>query len=284
MTDGKKVAWVTGASSGIGAATVLRLVKEGWVVAATARAGDKIEVLVHHAEIFGGGIVRSYPGDVTDPAVMNDIVERIETEVGPIDLAILNAGVYMPDTIETFTAGHLKEQYETNVFGTANCIEPLMKKFRARDKGHLAIVASVAGYRGLPRSLSYGSSKAALIYLAEAMAVEAKGTGIRVQVINPGFVKTPMTARNDFYMPMLMDVDEAADELVRGLNGGFFEITFPWIFARLTKIVGLLPDQIYIWAIAKIKQKQLNMKGHDHDHGNDSQDDHQSGAGPAKAA
>ncbi len=244
MPKKQKIAWITGASSGIGAATALRLIKDGWIVAATARSEDKIEVLVHHVEIFGGGgRIVNYPGDITDAQAMNDIVERIEREIGPIDLAILNAGVYLPDTIEDFSAAHLKEQYEVNVFGTANCLEPVLKKFKSRNKGHLAVVASVAGYRGLPRSLSYGSSKAALINLMEAIAVEAHGTDIKVQVINPGFVKTPLTDRNKFYMPMLMDVDQAADDLVRGLNGGFFEIAFPWVFSLATKLVGLLPDR-----------------------------------------
>ncbi len=274
MPENHKIAWITGASSGIGAATALRLVKDGWIVAATARSQDKIEVLVHHVEAFGGGgRVVNYPGDITDARAMADMVDKIENDIGPIDLAILNAGVYMPDTIEEFTADHLKAQYEVNVFGTANCLEPILKKFKSRNRGHLAVVASVAGYRGLPRSLSYGSSKAALINLVEAIAVEAHSTDIKVQIINPGFVKTPMTDRNKFYMPMLMDVDAAADDLVRGLNGGFFEIAFPWVFSLLTKLVGLLPDQAYIWTIGKIKEQQFKKpEGHD-DHKDQSRPD-----------
>lgn len=284
MVKQQKIAWITGASSGLGAATALRLIKEGWVVAATARSADKIEVLIHHVAIFGGGgKIVSYPGDVTDARQVGDIVARIESELGPIDLALLNAGVYLPDTTETFSATRLREQYETNVIGTANCLEPVLALFRERNKGHIAIVASVAGYRGLPRSLSYGSSKAALINLAEALAIELRATKVKVQVINPGFIKTPMTDRNDFYMPMLMDVDKAAEELVRGLNGGFFEISFPWIFATLTKLVGLLPDRLYIWAIGRIKEKQWSMKN-DADSGPDAPPTDQSGNGAAKAA
>ena len=280
----QKIAWITGASSGIGAATALRLVKQGWTVAATARSGDKIEVLVHHLEAFGAGAGRivNYPGDITDPAAMAAIVEKIENELGPLDLAILNAGVLMPDTSENFTAAHLKAQYEVNVFGTANCLEPVLKKFKARNRGHIAIVGSFAGYRGLPRSISYGSSKAALIYIAEALAVEARGTDIKVQIINPGFIKTPMMDAQNYHKPMLMDVDAAAEDLVRGLNGGFFEISFPWVFSLLAKIVGLLPDQAYIWAIGKLKEQQFKKEG-DHDSGRDDHED-QSGAGTSKAA
>lgn len=284
MSEKAKIAWITGASSGIGAATALRLVKQGWIIAATARSEDKIEVLVHHLEAFGNGAGRivNYPGDITDAEEMAHIVERIESELGPIDLALLNAGVLMPDTIETFTAAHLKEQYEINVFGTANCLEPILRRFRERNCGHLAIVGSMAGYRGLPRSISYGSSKAALIYIAEALAVETRGTDIRVQIINPGFIKTPMTAALPYYKPMLMDVDQAAEDLIRGLNGGFFEITFPWVFGVLTKIVGLLPDQAYIWAIGKIKEQQFK-KGNDDDAGHGDHKD-QSGTGVSEAA
>lgn len=284
MTEKQKIAWITGASSGIGAATALRLVKDGWIVAATARSQDKVEVLVHHVEAFGagGGRVVNYPGDITDPAQMARIVDQIENDIGPIDLAILNAGTYMPDTIDIFNAAHLKQQYEVNVFGTAHCMEPVLKKFRSRDAGHLAIVASVAGYRGLPRSISYGSSKAALINLTEAVAIEARGSGIKVQLINPGFVKTPLTDKNDFYMPMIMDVDQAADDLVRGLNSGFFEIAFPWIFSLLAKLVGLLPDQAYIWAIGKIKERQYKKEGDDDSGESDHKDE--SGAGTSKAA
>ncbi len=280
MTEKTKIAWVTGASSGIGAATALRLVKDGWIVAATARSEDKIETLVHHIEAFGKGAGRivNYPGDVTDAAQMVDIVEKIEGELGAIDLAILNAGVLLTDTVETFTASQLKHQHEVNVFGTANCLEPILRVFRERNRGHIAIVASMAGYRGLPQMISYGSSKAALIYMAEALAVETRGTDIRVQVVNPGFINTPMLKGRAFSTPMMMDVDEAAEELIRGLNSGFFEVAFPWVFCLLAKIVGLFPDQAYIWAISKMKEWQFKKADND---GTGNQD--QFGDGVSKA-
>ncbi|HEY0902185.1 MAG TPA: SDR family NAD(P)-dependent oxidoreductase [Micavibrio sp.] len=284
MPENTKIAWITGASSGIGAATALRLVKDGWIVAATARSEDKIETLVHHVEAFGGsgvGRIVNYPGDVTDATQMAEIVEKIEHELGAIDLAILNAGILHTDTYETFNAALLKQQYEVNVFGTAHCLEPLLRVFRARNRGHVAIVASMAGYRGLPRMISYGSSKAALIHMAESLAAETRGTGIRVQVITPGFVNTPMIKGLDFDKPMMMDVDSAAEDLIRGLNGGFFEVSFPWAFSWAAKILGLLPDQAYIWAIRKIKDWELRKNDHDTGH-QDPKD--QSGDGVSKAA
>ncbi len=246
----KKLAWVTGASSGIGEATVLELAKQGWRVAITARSEEKLEAL------SGKGDIHAFPGDVTEPEAMNKIVAQIEQDLGPIDLALLCAGTYFPDTVEDFEAAKLKKQYEVNVFGTMNALEPVLNKFKERDKGHIAIVSSVAGYRGLPRSLSYGSSKAALINFAEALAAETKSSGIKVQVICPGFVKTPLTDKNDFPMPMLMDVDKAAKKLVSGLNSNQFEIIFPWLFCMLTKVIGFLPNRAYISVIAKIKEKQ----------------------------
>jgi NAD(P)-dependent dehydrogenase (short-subunit alcohol dehydrogenase family) len=283
MPENTKIAWITGTSSGIGAATALRLVKEGWIVAATARSEDKIETLVHHIEAFGVGAGRivNFPGDVTDALQMADIVEKIEHDLGPIDLAILNAGILHTDTYESFSAALLKQQYEVNVFGTAHCLEPLLRVFRARNRGHIAIVASMAGYRGLPRMVSYGSSKAALIHIAESLAAETRGTGIRVQVVNPGFVNTPMIKGQPFTTPMMMDVDSAAEDLVRGLHGGFFEITFPWVFGLGARILGLLPDQAYIWAIRKIKDMEYRKIKNDPGH-EDPKD--QSGDGVSKTS
>lgn len=256
MTGLRKIVWVTGASTGIGRAAALRLAQDGWMVAASARSVDRLAELV--AE--GGGLIKAYPGDVTDESAMKSVVNAIENDLGPIDMALLNAGNYFPDTYETFTASNFKKQYDVNVFGVMHCVEPLLEKFRARGRGHIAIVASVAGYRGLPNSLSYGSSKAALINFTEALAAECSGTGIKIQVVNPGFIKTPLTDKNDFYMPMLMDVDDAAKALVQGLYSNAFEITFPWVFAMLTRVFGMLPNRLYIRAIAMAKKRQRGMK------------------------
>lgn len=248
-----KVAWVTGASSGIGRAVALRLAKDGWRVAATARREGELARLVGEAKDFAGTILQ-IPADVTDGAAMKKAVSTIEQTLGPIDLAILNAGTYFPDTAEDFKAETLEKQFTVNVFGTAHCVEALLPPMRERKAGHIAIVASVAGYRGLPRSLSYGSSKAALNNFAEALAIETRDAGLKVQVVNPGFIKTPLTDKNDFPMPMLMDVDLAADKLVKGLKSGRFEITFPWLFCAMTKMIGrLLPSRLYFAAMARMK-------------------------------
>lgn len=251
----KKIVWITGASTGIGAETAIQLAAKGYNVMASARSADKLTALEEGAKDLEGSI-HAYPCDVTDEKAIATTLSEIEKTHGPIDIAILNAGTYLPDTAQSFTFANFQKQYEINVFGVAKCIEPLLKTFIARKKGHIAITASVAGFRGLPRSISYGSGKAALINMAEALYLEAKPHGIKVQVITPGFVRTPLTDKNDFTMPMLMEVDDAAQALIAGLESERFEITFPWLFSFLTKLVGLLPDKAYFWVIEKVSAEK----------------------------
>jgi NADP-dependent 3-hydroxy acid dehydrogenase YdfG len=241
IVTSRKIAWVTGASSGIGEATAIELARNGWFVFITARREDVLKTISEHHENL-----IPMAGDITDLSRMKLIVETIESHYGVINLAILNAGTYIADPIENFSAANFKTQIDLNLTGTANCIEAIIPKFITRRSGHLAIVASVAGYRGLPKSLSYGPSKAALINMTEALAIEGKRHNIKVQLINPGFIKTPLTAKNDFPMPFLMDVNDAATILVRELSSSRFEITFPKVFSYLLKFIGLLPTRLYI--------------------------------------
>ena len=127
----------------------------------------------------------------------------------------------------------------------------LFRSMIRRKKGHLAIVASVAGYRGLPRAAAYSATKAGLIALAEGLKFDLDRAGVKIQVINPGFVRTPLTDKNDFAMPFLMDVDDAVERIVRGLEGDAFEVVFPRRFAWMLKLLGLLPDRLYFRLVAK---------------------------------
>lgn len=247
----KTIVWITGASTGIGAETALQMAQKGWIVAATARSKDKLTALAKQAETLSGEII-PYPGDVTKEKSMTDIVEKIEVEQGIIDIALLNAGTNSPDTADNFTAASFKKTFDINVNGIAHCVEPLLKKFRLRRAGRIAIVASVAGYRGLPTSLSYGPSKAALINMAEALYMECKPLGIKVQLVSPGFVKTPLTDKNEFPMPMLMPVEKAATKLIKGLQSNRFEIIFPWLFVLILKTAGLLPGKLYLWLTMRV--------------------------------
>lgn len=249
----QKNVWITGASTGIGAETALQMAKAGWHILASARSEEKLQKLAENTQSYAGKVT-PVPCDVTNFQQVQDCFEKMEAEHGPIDLVLLNAGTYFPDSSSDFTAEAFKKTFDINVNGVANCLEPVLKSMRARKSGHIAIVASVAGFRGLPKSLSYGPTKAALINMTEALYMECKPLGIKVQVVNPGFVKTPLTDKNDFHMPMLMPVEDAAAALIKGLNSNQFEIVFPWLFVYLTKLVGLLPNKAYLWLVGQLKR------------------------------
>jgi len=241
-------AWVTGASAGIGRAVALRLAAEGWTVYATARREEPLQALADEAT--GPGRIVPLPGDVTDLAAMRAACDRITGE-GPLALAILNAGVYTPMRAQSFDAEIAAKHFDVNLNGVANCLDPVLKHMIARGTGHVALTASVAGYRGLPNATAYSPTKSALISMAEALAMDLVDLGVRISVINPGFVETEATAVNEFEMPMLMSPETAADKIVEGLKRPGFEIRFPWQFAGFLRLIGLLPNRWYIWAVRK---------------------------------
>nr|WP_093810635.1 SDR family NAD(P)-dependent oxidoreductase [Stappia sp. ES.058] len=239
------VAWVTGASSGIGAALARKLAGEGWRVAVTARSDDDLRALAGECDDLTGEIL-VYPGDATDASRMAEIVAGIWADAGPIALAVLNAGVYLPvdGTKPGIEAFHTS--FDVNLGGTVNCLAPLIDAMRGQGKGQIALVASVAGYGGLPTSAAYGATKAGLINMAEALKFDLDRIGVRIQIVSPGFVDTPATKDNPFPMPHLMNVEDAAGRLHKGLKRrGNFEITFPRRFTWQLKALQLLPYRWY---------------------------------------
>jgi len=235
-----RVAWITGASSGIGAALARRMARAGWQVAASARSEDRLVRLADEAAADAGRIV-PVPLDVTEPQAVEDAVARIEHEIGPIAQAVLNAGTHVPVRAEALCVADFRTLVELNLLGTVHCLAPLLPRLIDRRAGRIAVVASVAGYRGLPTAAAYGMTKAGLINMAEALRVELAPMGVTVQVVNPGFVRTPLTARNPFPMPFLMEPEAAADSLFHGLRSNRFEIAFPRRFVVLMKILRCLP-------------------------------------------
>lgn len=238
----ERIAWVTGASSGIGRALALRMAADGWVVAASARGADALAELADEAR---GGQIRPVPLDVTDHGACRAAVDLIEREVGPIDTAVLAAGTHTPVSAAAFDVTAIRNLVEINLMGVVHAVDAVLPPMRARRSGRLAIVSSVAGYRGLPTSAGYGATKAALINFAEALKFDLDHLGITTQIVCPGFVRTPLTDRNPFAMPFLMEADAAAERLYRGLQGTGFEIVFPRRFALILKLIGLLPDRLY---------------------------------------
>lgn len=235
-----KVVWVVGASTGIGRELALLLARSGVRVAASARSADKLGDLAALAP----GIL-AVPADVTRLGELVAAHARISAELGPIDLAILNAGVWDPIDARELSAARLARAMEVNFSGIANALEPLIPAMLARGSGHLALVASVAGYRGLPKAAAYAPTKAAVISLAEVLRFDLERHGLTVSVINPGFVDTPMTAVNAFPMPFMIPADDAARRIVRGLARKKFEIAFPWQLVSLLKVMRILPYGLY---------------------------------------
>ena len=235
-----KVAWITGASSGLGEALARRLSREGWRVAASARNAGKLADLERVAADDPGSIL-AVPLDVTDAAATAAAVTRIEDELGPIDQAVLNAGTHKPVRAAALRVEDFRALAELNLMGTVHGLVPLLTRMTARGRGRVAIVASVAGYRGLPTSAAYGMTKAGLINMAEALKPELDRHGVTLQLVNPGFVHTPLTDQNPFPMPFLMEVEDAAAALQRGLRSQSFEIVFPRRFVYLMKLLRILP-------------------------------------------
>jgi short-subunit dehydrogenase len=233
--------WVTGASSGIGRELAVQLAARGSAVAASARSEDELAALAS-----GDDLISSYPLDVTGTGPVADTVESIERDLGPIDLAILAAGTWTQvKAAGKFDPDTFRRAMEVNYQGTVNALAALVPRMVARGRGHIAIVASVAGYRGLPKAAAYGPTKAALINLAESIRPELEARGVRISVINPGFVRTPMTDVNTFPMPFLMEPDEAARRIVAGLEAGKYEIAFPIRFVVLMKLLRILPNALF---------------------------------------
>ncbi len=246
VTSADGIVWITGASSGIGRALAEAHVAQGWRVAITARREAELRAL---AETHPSRIIVA-PADVTDPDSVREAVNTI-TRDGPIARAILNAGTYERDTAETFTADRLRRQVELNLLGTARGLELVMPAMIARKRGQIALMSSLAGLAGLPGSVSYSATKAALIATAEALKFDLDRHGVAISAICPGFVKSPLTANNRFPMPFLMETDAAARAILRGLDAGRFLIAFPEGLARPLRILRLLPHAAFFPLVAR---------------------------------
>ena len=246
MTPADGGVWITGASAGIGRAVAMEYAARGWTVYATARREAPLQALAAETQ----GRVIPVPGDVTSLSDMQAAVARVTAE-DPLALAILNAGIYHPMRAQTFSAEKARQTFDVNLTGVANGLEPVLQHMIGRASGHIALIASVAGYRGLPNAVAYSPTKAGLIAMAEALAMDLVDLGVRISVVNPGFVETEATSVNDFDMPMLLQPDDAARRIVDGLARPGFEIRFPWQFAGFLRAVGLLPNRAYIWAVRK---------------------------------
>lgn len=238
------IVWISGASSGIGRALALKLAGEGYGVAVTARNHEKLVELQAEASGLPGSII-VLDGDVTDAEDMEHVMASIEYEHGALAMAILCAGVYQPVHGEDLNRADFEETFAVNLSGVVNCLLPAIRHMKAKGQGQVAIVSSVTGYTGLPTSAAYGATKAALINMAESLKFDLDKIGIRIQLINPGFVDTPATRKNAFPMPALISPEAAAERIAAGLKMQAFEITFPRHFTYMLKFLRILPYGLY---------------------------------------
>ena len=246
-----KTAWITGASQGIGRALALELSRQGVTVYASARREAVLEELARESQSHAGQIIPC-PLDTTDQTAVEEYFAKWQEENQLPDLIILNAGTHDPFGAEEFTAERVEKLWQTNLTGTVRCLDPSLRYALQRDAGQIAIMASVAGYRGLPTAAAYGASKAALINLAEALKMDLAGTGVDLRVINPGFVRTPLTDKNTFEMPALVEPEQAAEWIIKGLRSKRFEISFPARFVSVLKLLRCLPIAWYLPLVKKL--------------------------------
>jgi len=229
-------AWVTGASSGIGRALAVALTRGGTKVAASARSANALSELAH--ECPG---VAPLPLDVTDAVAMTQAARSIATTLGALDLAIFGAGIWLPMSARNFSAARAAQSMAVNYQGVVNGIEAVLPAMIERRAGHIAIIASVAGYCGVGATSAYGPTKAALINLAETLRNDLADQGVRLSLINPGYVDTPMTRSSASPKPFMISAEDAAGRILAGLEKEKFEIAFPWPLVALMKLGRLMP-------------------------------------------
>ena len=247
-----KVIWITCASTGIGKAIAIKFSKNGWNVAISARRLELLEEISKQNQN-----VYSFPLDVTNKDDCHKVFTEIKNKLGKIDLCVFSTGTWDPKKEKEIDVEQIENVMKVNFFGTLNCIKSVEKYYRERKNGHISIVSSIAGYRGLPNSTGYGPSKSALNNLAESLFFDFKRYGVRVSLISPGFIKTPMTDKNDFKMPFLKTVEYAAEKIFEGLTKTKqFEIHFPKQLTLILKFLKILPNSWYLSLVSRLTKYQ----------------------------
>lgn len=249
-----KIVWITGGSTGIGLATAKKFSKNNWIVIISSRNYNKLEEarkkILNSSE---NSKVYIYECDISKQKEVINTVNKINSTLGNIDLAILNAAAYSPNKTQDFSIENYEHLIDVNLKGTLYCIDILIKKMSSVKKGHIAIVSSPVGYRGLPTAGAYGLTKAGLSNLAESLYFDLQKENIKISVINPGFIKSESTNKNTFSMPFIKSSEFAANKIFNGLANSYkFEIYFPWFFLILLKLFRILPYKIYFYLIKKI--------------------------------
>ena len=250
MSTNQKKIWITGASSGIGKALALKFAKENWQVAISARRNKLLDQIAENENIS------SFPLDVTDDSKVQEVVSNILNKFKDIDLCVFCSGAYDPKLEQEINKQQIRKIMDINFFGVLNCIKAVENYFKNKKGGQISIVSSVAAYRGLPNSSGYGPSKAALTNLTESLYFDFKKYNVRISLISPGFIKTPLTSQNTFNMPFIKSPEFAANKMYNGLTkGGAFEIHFPKELTLFLKFLRILPYRAYLFLINKFVKR-----------------------------
>jgi short-subunit dehydrogenase len=246
MSENQKKIWITGASSGIGKSLAEKFALEGWKVAVSARRKEILDEMANDKNIF------SYPLDVTNQEQISDVFSKIINDFGNLDLCVFSSGTYDPKLEQEINIKQNKFVMETNFFGVLYCIKSVEKYFKDKKEGHISIVSSIAAYRGLPTSSGYGPSKAALTNLTESLYFDFKKYNVRISLVSPGCIKTPLTDKNEFPMTFSKSPEFSAEKMFNGLTKSKdFEIHFPKALTLLLKFLRILPYRIYLFLIDK---------------------------------
>ncbi len=248
----KKVIWITGGGTGIGKAVAIKFANEGWQVAISGRRENILKEVEENYQN-----IKAFPLDVNDKEKCFNIVENIKKELGDIDICFFSTGTWDPKKEKEIDVEQIEKVFKVNFFGTLNCIKAVENHFRIKKEGVITIVSSIAGYKGLPNSTGYGPSKAALNNLAESLYFDFGRYGVKVCLVSPGFIKTPMTDKNDFKMPFLKTPEYSADRIYNGLvNSNKFEIHFPKELTLILKFLKIIPDRLYFYLVRKLTKLQ----------------------------
>jgi NADP-dependent 3-hydroxy acid dehydrogenase YdfG len=240
--------WVIGASSGIGEACARALITAGAKVSLSSRRVDRLNQIAQTAAATQTLVL---PLDVTKETQLQETYQTILDAWGGIDLMLFVSGTYTPLRADDFDIHVAEQTIDANLLGPMRAVALVLPEMLKAHSGHIAIVGSVAGYSGLPKALAYGPSKAAIINFCENLYYDLLPSGISVHMISPGFVATEATAQNDFEMPALISAEEAATEILSGIQKGEFDIHFPKRFSRFLKFLRILPYPLYFWIVRR---------------------------------
>lgn len=242
--------WLVGASSGIGEATASALHARGAQVLLSARNAVALHAFLAAHPPTHGPPAQAWPMDVTDADAVARTAHAILAQ-GPIDLVLYCAGHYRAMRATDMDLSDLQRHMHINYLGVLHVLHVVVPPMLTRGSGHISLVSSVAGFRGLPQSLAYGPTKAALTHLAETLYLDLRPAGLGVSVVHPGFVQTPLTAQNTFNMPALISPPEAAEAMLKGWGKGAFDIHYPKRFTHWMKLLRLLPYRTYFRAVRR---------------------------------